>query len=385
MHLVELPQRSNAVEGQVIDVLREVTKHDDREQEGDGRERGVLGDRGLAQQRDDPVVCPLAYLLHGDDEGREAHELVEHEDEGREGVAANRVGVEKDRPRKQVGEEAHGALPLPVASQVQPRGPGDERQQEQPVEAGVGVQERRRAKDRRDSGLGESERIRQQQGESRLDSVHPSEPSLPGPRHGAGAGWALLRVPVLRTRSSAARALALTATMRPGANLEIKARCADLAKARAVAVELATETVGVDVQVDTYFVVPRGRMKLRESSLSGGQLVPYLRPDQSGPKRSDYQLVPVPDPARLKALLTEILGVHRVVRKRREIFLVDNVRIHLDEVEGLGSFLELEAVFDGSAAALQGEQRKVDALMQALGVAPGDLLEGSYEGMVEPV
>ena len=88
---------------------------------------------------------------------------------------------------------------------------------------------------------------------------------------------------------------------------------------------------------------------MRESSLSGGQLVPYLRPDQPGPRRSDYRIVPLPDPVGTKVLLTEILGLHRVVDKWREILLVGNVRIHLDRVECLGSFLELEAVFDGDA------------------------------------
>lgn len=166
------------------------------------------------------------------------------------------------------------------------------------------------------------------------------------------------------------------------ANLEIKARCADLDAARLRAARLATEHVGVDHQVDTYFVTTRGRLKLRESSLSGGQLVPYLRPDQAGPKRSDYRVIPVEDPASLKALLSEILGVHRVVDKQREIFLVDNVRIHLDRVEGLGTFLELEAVFDGDAAAEAEERRKVERLMLELGVDPGDLVATSYEALL---
>ena len=166
------------------------------------------------------------------------------------------------------------------------------------------------------------------------------------------------------------------------ANLEIKARCADLAEARRRAAALATEHVGVDHQVDTYFVTARGRLKLRESSLSGGQLVPYLRPDQAGPKRSDYRVIPVDDPASLKALLAEILGVHRIVDKQREIFLFENVRIHLDRVAGLGSFLELEAVFDGSPAAEAEQQRKVDWLMKELRVAPGELLATSYEALV---
>jgi predicted adenylyl cyclase CyaB len=138
----------------------------------------------------------------------------------------------------------------------------------------------------------------------------------------------------------------------------------------------------VDHQVDTYFVTARGRFKLRESSLSGPQLVPYLRPDQHGPKRCDYRVVPVDDPAGLKKLFTEILGVHRVVDKQREIFLFENVRIHLDRVEGLGSFLELEAVFDGSPAAEAEQQKKVDWLMKELRIGRADLLATSYEALV---
>lgn len=169
----------------------------------------------------------------------------------------------------------------------------------------------------------------------------------------------------------------------PSANLEIKARCRDLEAARRRAEAIATEYLGLDHQVDTYFVTRQGRLKLRESSLSGGQLVPYLRPDQQAPKRSDYRVIPVEEPASLKALLTEILGRHRVVDKQREIFLFENVRIHLDRVKGLGSFLELEAVFDGSPAAEPEQQRKVDWLMKELGVAEDDLLATSYEALVE--
>jgi predicted adenylyl cyclase CyaB len=166
-------------------------------------------------------------------------------------------------------------------------------------------------------------------------------------------------------------------------NIEIKARCRDLDAARSAAQRVATRDVGIDQQVDTYFRTREGRLKLRESSLEGGQLVPYLRPDTSGPKCADYQVIPVEDAAGLKALMTRILGVHRVVRKRREILLHENVRIHLDRVEGLGAFVELEAVFDGSPAAEAEQRRKVDFLMKELRIDAGDLLAGSYEGMVE--
>jgi len=166
------------------------------------------------------------------------------------------------------------------------------------------------------------------------------------------------------------------------ANVEIKARCPDLAGARERAHRLATRVVGVDRQVDTYFVVPNGRLKLRESSLSGGQLIPYLRPDRAAARRSDYRVLPVDDPAGLRELLAAILGVHRVVRKTREIVLVDNVRIHLDEVEDLGTFLELEAVFDGSPDAEAAEHAKVARLLAELGVSEERLVATSYEALL---
>jgi predicted adenylyl cyclase CyaB len=165
-------------------------------------------------------------------------------------------------------------------------------------------------------------------------------------------------------------------------NIEIKARCADLAAARVVALRVATEHLGLDRQIDTYFRTRAGRLKLRESSLAGGQLVPYLRPDRAGPRRSDYQVVPVSDPPALKRILGDILGVHRVVSKEREIFLRENVRIHLDRVAGLGDFLELEAVIDGTAAAETAAREKVAWLMRELGIGEGDLVATSYEGLL---
>jgi adenylate cyclase class 2 len=172
------------------------------------------------------------------------------------------------------------------------------------------------------------------------------------------------------------------AAIRAQANLEIKARCADLEEARGRARRLATAHLGLDRQVDTYFRTARGRLKLRESSLSGGQLVPYLRPDAGVPRRSDYRVVPVEDAPSLRELLATILGVHRVVRKEREIFLYQNVRIHLDRVEDLGSFLELEAVYDGAPEAEPAERAKLDFLMAELGVRAEDLVSDSYESLV---
>jgi len=166
------------------------------------------------------------------------------------------------------------------------------------------------------------------------------------------------------------------------ANLEIKAHCADLAAAREKAERLATSHLGVEGQVDTYFRVPEGRLKLRECTPGGAVLIPYLRPNHAGTRRSDYQVIPIEDPGGLRRLLSAILGVHRIVRKEREIFLVENVRIHLDRVEELGDFIELEAVFDGSAARESEQHALVAHLMSELGIAEGELLGSSYEALI---
>ena len=160
--------------------------------------------------------------------------------------------------------------------------------------------------------------------------------------------------------------------------MEVKARCADLEGLRRRAAALATRHLGVDHQVDTYFHTRAGRLKLRESSLSGAQLVPYRRADAAGPRVSDYQVIPVPDGGATRDLLAALLGVRRVVRKEREIFLWHNVRIHLDRVDGLGTFMELEAVYDGRPESEPAERRKVEHLLKELRIPQSDLVPTSY-------
>jgi len=172
------------------------------------------------------------------------------------------------------------------------------------------------------------------------------------------------------------------------ANLELKARCPDLAALRERVRAIATRWLGLDEQVDTYFETAAsggqrvGRFKLRESSLSGAQLVPYLRPDTPLARRSDYVVIPVPEPERTKALLCALFGVQRVVKKRREIALYQNVRIHLDCVEGLGDFVELEAVWDGDAAGEAEQHAKLTFLCEQLGIGEQDLVAVSYEALL---
>lgn len=160
-------------------------------------------------------------------------------------------------------------------------------------------------------------------------------------------------------------------------NIEIKARLADLAPAHRVAERIATDRLGVQEQVDTYFHCRQGRLKLREIEGQPATLIGYARPDRPGPKASDYVLAPVLDPETLKQALGVTLGVRGVVRKRRDIFLYRNVRIHLDEVADQGTFLEFEAVLSPEMDDAAGRVL-VEELLHMFAIEPADLLTGSY-------
>ena len=164
-------------------------------------------------------------------------------------------------------------------------------------------------------------------------------------------------------------------------NIEIKARCDDLGRARRIAMELGATPLGIAHQMDTYFCVAQGRLKLREVSPGQDQLIHYCRPDERGPKVSDYRVVPVVEAEKLRRVLAEALGVKARVRKRREILLLGNVRIHLDEVEGLGSFLEFEVVV-GEGETEAGCVAQAEELLRAFGVRASDLVSGSYADLV---
>ena len=127
------------------------------------------------------------------------------------------------------------------------------------------------------------------------------------------------------------------------------------------------------MQRDTYFRVASGRLKLREEEPGEAHLIAYARPDDADVRVSSYRVVPAPDGT--LAALSETLGVDVVVEKRRHLLLWETVRIHLDEVTGLGSFVELEAVAEGDSD-LSREREQVAHLRDELGI--GELREGSY-------
>jgi adenylate cyclase class IV len=165
-------------------------------------------------------------------------------------------------------------------------------------------------------------------------------------------------------------------------NIEIKARVrSDLTLLRGRAALLATEMPSLMEQEDTFFCTRRGRLKLRVASTGFAELIYYERAYGSGPRRSVYSVAPVADPLALKAVLEESLGTRGVVRKTRELFIAGDTRIHIDDVESLGRFLELEvAVTGGGEAAGRTRCRE---LMKLLGVDDSDLMDLAYIDMLE--
>ncbi len=165
-------------------------------------------------------------------------------------------------------------------------------------------------------------------------------------------------------------------------NIEIKARVEDLEKLKARVEELSDTPVTVIPQEDTFFHTARGRLKLRVLAPDDGQLVYYRRQDVSGPKRSDYLISSTVDPESLKKVLASSLGIRGIVRKERLLYMVGNTRIHLDQVEGLGSFLELEVVLCPGQSEEEGQEIAAQ-LMAKLGIQDADLVDVAYIDLIE--
>ena len=165
-------------------------------------------------------------------------------------------------------------------------------------------------------------------------------------------------------------------------NIEIKARARDFAEIRRRAEALSDVPCEVLAQQDTFFTTAKGRLKLRELAGRPAQLIFYDRPDQDGPKRSNYFIFETDHPGDLKATLSLAYGVRGAVKKTRYLYLAGQTRIHLDDVEGLGKFMELEVVMREDQTDAEG-QAIAEGLMKSLGVDPGDLLEGAYMDMLE--
>ena len=160
-------------------------------------------------------------------------------------------------------------------------------------------------------------------------------------------------------------------------NVEIKARIESVEALMPRAAALADQGPIEIVQDDTFFTCSSGRLKLRAFSATDGQLIFYRRPDQAGPKESFFLISPTSSPETLREALTFAYGQAGRVRKRRTLYLAGRTRIHLDSVENLGDFLELEIVMADGEAAEAGVAVAHD-LLAKLGIAPGQLVERAY-------
>ncbi len=164
-------------------------------------------------------------------------------------------------------------------------------------------------------------------------------------------------------------------------NIEIKARSAQHDAVRAYLQQHSARLAGTDFQTDTYFRVPHGRLKLREGNVENA-LIHYRRDNEAEPGKSEVLLYEVQPGASLLPLLSAALGVLVQVKKKREIYFIENVKFHLDEVEGLGAFVEIEAQ---DHLGLLGEvelHAQCRFYMEALGIRTDDLVAVSYSDMM---
>jgi adenylate cyclase, class 2 len=159
-------------------------------------------------------------------------------------------------------------------------------------------------------------------------------------------------------------------------NIELKAHDPDPARSLQLSLELGAKDEGWLQQLDTYFRVQHGRLKLREQD-GTAELIQYERADEAAERASNYRIIPIHDPDGLKDALAAALGILVAVEKSRHLLLWRNVRIHLDEVPGLGSFIELEAVAEPDSD-LSREYQDVAELRATLGIIDERIVAVGY-------
>ena len=164
-------------------------------------------------------------------------------------------------------------------------------------------------------------------------------------------------------------------------NIEIKARIDNPDQIREILKSHKADFKGTDHQIDTYFKVSTGRLKLREGNIENS-LIYYQRSDQAGPKQSDVILYKTDLNSPLKQVLTQSLGELVVVDKKREIYFIDNVKFHIDQVDGLGSFMEIEAIDDKGDIDKDVLLEQCRYYIQILGIPEKDLVTNSYSDLI---
>ena len=164
-------------------------------------------------------------------------------------------------------------------------------------------------------------------------------------------------------------------------NIEIKARTNNTEFIRKYLHQHRADFKGIDLQTDTYFNTTSGRLKLRQGNIENS-LIYYDRQDLPGPKQSNFELLPVTNGELLKSILVKAMGVRIIVKKSREIFFLRNVKFHIDNLESLGTFVEIEATNIGYDASIEELRAQCDYYMREFGIREQDLIKNSYSDML---
>ncbi|MEA2078127.1 MAG: class IV adenylate cyclase [Candidatus Marinimicrobia bacterium] len=162
--------------------------------------------------------------------------------------------------------------------------------------------------------------------------------------------------------------------------IEIKAHCDDQDKIRDILKEERADFKGLDIQTDTYFRVPHGRLKLREGNIENN-LIHYDRQDKEGPKQSNVLLYKSAPDSNLKGILMKALGVLVVVEKKREIYFIDNIKFHIDTVARLGEFIEIEAIDEDGSIGKERLQAQCEQYLTKFSIHKNDLIDCSYSDL----
>lgn len=164
-------------------------------------------------------------------------------------------------------------------------------------------------------------------------------------------------------------------------NIEIKARAKNQERIREVLKSKNADFKGVDHQIDTYFKVNFGRLKLREGNIEN-YLIHYDREDKEGPKQSNVLLYNFKPGSSLKEILENSLGILVVVDKRREIYFIENVKFHIDDVKDLGLFIEIEAIDEKGDIGLEKLHEQCNFYLDLFNILKEDLVSISYSDLL---
>ena len=164
-------------------------------------------------------------------------------------------------------------------------------------------------------------------------------------------------------------------------NIEIKAKCSDHEKIRSILKSRNADFKGTDHQIDTYFKVNNGRLKLREGNIENF-LVFYERENREGPKQSNVILFKSDPNSSLKEILLTSLGILVVVDKQREIYFIENVKFHIDTVKNLGTFMEIEAIDSDGAFGKEKLLEQCENYLKLFGIPKDDLISVSYSDLL---